>query len=117
MALTINDLQPKDFTITVKGLQLTCKPPRLSHILVISKVGEAFDNINNLDRQKIEAVTADFDWVVEQLVPELKGIQLDMQDSVDILTQIMEQVTPDENQELKDKGVSFDADPKVEKIG
>jgi hypothetical protein len=117
MALTIEDLKPKKFTITVNGVELQCKPPRLTHILVISKIGEAFNNTESLDRTKIVEAGKDFDWVVSELLPELAGIELDMQASIDLLTQIMEQISPEENLELKAKGVSFDADPKAEKIG
>jgi len=117
MALTIQDLQPKDFKINVKGIEVNCKPPRLSHMLLLSKIGETFSNIKDADREKIEEADADFSYVVESLVPELKDIQLDVQTIIDIITQIMEQVTPDENKELAEKGVTFDADPKAEKVG
>ena len=117
MALTIQDLQPKDFTVTIKGLSLNCKPPRLSHMLLLSKVGEVFSNIKDMDRKAITQAEQDFDYVVETLIPDLKGIQLDIQSIIDIITQIMEQVTPEENKELAEKGVKFDTDPKAEKIG
>lgn len=117
MALTIEDLKPQSFTITVKGVDLTCKPPRLSHILVISKVGEAFKDVNKLSRKEIAQTQEDFDWVIDELVPEIAGIELEMQESVDVLTQIMEHISPAENRELTEKGVSLGVDPKVEKIG
>ena len=59
----------------------------------------------------------DFDWVVSELTPELKDIKLDMQSSLEFITQIMEKIQPEENKELAEKGVKFDTDPKAEKIG
>jgi len=117
MALTIEDLRPKNFKVNIKGVEVDCKPPRLSHMLVISKVGETFQNIGKSNRDEIQQAEKDFDWVVAELVPELKDIPLDMQSVIDFITQIMEQVQPDENKELTDKGVKFDTDPKAEKIG
>jgi hypothetical protein len=117
MALTIEDLRPKPFKINIKGVEVDCKPPRLSHMLVISKVGEAFQNISTASRETIQQSEKDFDWVVSELIPELKDIELDMQSVIDIITQVMEQVQPEENKELADKGVKFDTDPKAEKIG
>jgi hypothetical protein len=117
MALTIEDLKPKAFKVNIKGVEVDCKPPRLSHMLVISKVGETFQNISTVNRESIQQSEQDFDWVVSELIPELKGIELDMQSVIDIITQVMEQVQPEENKELADKGVKFDTDPKAEKIG
>jgi hypothetical protein len=117
MALTIEDLRPKNFKVNIKGVEVDCKPPRLSHILVISKVGESFQNIANLKREQIQEAEKDFDWVVSELMPELKGIDLDMQSVIDLITQIMEKIQPDESKELSDKGVKIDSDPKAEKIG
>ena len=117
MALTIQDLQPKDFKITVKDVEVTCKPPRLSHTLVISKVGQIFQNIEKASREQVVQAQNDFDWVIKDLIPELDGIQLDMQGIIDVITGIMNQIQPEETKELEEKGVSFDTDPKAEKIG
>ena len=117
MALTIEDLKPKKFTITIKGVEVESLPPRLSHMLMISKVGEIFQNISSSSREDIEQAEKDFDYVVGELIPELKGIQLDMQGVIDVITQVMEQITPEETKELDEKGVSFNTDLKAEKIG
>jgi len=117
MALTIEDLKPKSFTVNIKGVELQCKPLRMSHTLIISKVGEVFQNINTATKDQIKQAETDMDEVVGELIPELKDIELDMNATLDLITQMMEQVQPADNKELNDKGVSFDADPKAEKIG
>jgi len=117
MALTIQDLQPKEFIINIKGVEVPCSPPRLSHTLIISKVGEVFQNIKEVSREDIQAAEADFDWVVSELMPELKDIKLDMQSVLDVITQMMAQIQPEESKQLAEQGVKFDADPKAEKIG
>lgn len=117
MALTIEDLKPKNFKIKVKDVEVECKPPRLSHTLVISKVGQTFQDVQKASREDILQAESDFDWVVGELIPELKGIDLDMQAIIDVITQIMEQIQPEESKILADKGVNFDSNPKAEKIG
>lgn len=117
MALTVDDLIPKDFEVNIDGVKVMCKPPRLSHLLVLNKVGDAFKNIEKLEREDIIKVEGDFNWVVSDLIPELSGKQLPIQSMLDVITQIMDSVEPDENIELKEKGVKFDTDPKAEMIG
>lgn len=117
MALTIDDLRPKDFKINIKGVEVDCKPPRLSHTLVLSKVGEIFKNIQTASKEDIVKAEQDFDWVVSELIPELGDIKLDIHSVIDVITQLMSQIEPDENIELQEKGVKFDSDPKAEKIG
>lgn len=115
--LTIEDLKPKNFKVNVKGVELDCKPLRMSHTLVISKVGEIFQNIKTADKKQIQQAESDMDEVITELIPELKGIQLDMQGTLDLITSMMENIQPADNKELNDKGVEFNSDPKVEKPG
>ena len=117
MALTLQDLQPKNFKINIKGVEVDCKPPRLSHTLIISKVGETFKNVSKTSRQELVQAEVDFDWVVEELMPDLKGIQLDISSIIEIIEKLLDEIEPDENQTLKEQGVSIDTDPKAEKIG
>lgn len=117
MALTIDDLIVKDTIIEVEGVKLNCKPPKMSHLLVLNKIGEGFKNIANLSREEIISLENDFEWVINDLIPELSGKVLQIQVMLDVITQIMEQVEPEENKELAEKGVKFDTDPKAEKIG
>jgi hypothetical protein len=117
MALTVADLQPKEFKLTIKGVEITSRPPKLSHMLVLSKVGNLFQNINDAKREDILTAQEDFNWVVDELIPELKGTELDMQSSIDLITEIMKQVQPEENIQLAEQNVKFDTDPKVPKVG
>jgi hypothetical protein len=117
MALSIDDLIVKDTIIDVEGVKLNCKPPKMSHLLVLNKIGEGFKNISNLSREEIISLENDFEWVINDLIPELSGKVLQIQVMLDVITQIMEQVEPEENKELAEKGVKFDTDPKAEKIG
>lgn len=117
MALTLEDLQPKSFVIKIKDIELKCKPLRLSHTLILAKVGDVFQNISNATAETIEQAEKDIDKVFSDLIPELKGMQLDMQATVDVITQMMEQIQPSDNAELNRKGVKFDDDPKDQRNG
>lgn len=118
MALTIEDLQPKDFEITIGGeLKLECKPPTLAHILALSKIGNIFQNINKSNRLEITQAQNDFNWVIGELVPDLKGKDLDFKYITEIITEIMQHVSPEETKELDELGVKIDSDPKAEGLG
>lgn len=117
MGMSIEDLQPKSFTVNIKGVELTCKPLRLSHTLIVAKIGDVFQNLNLIDKEQIKQAEKDMDEVVAELIPELKDIQLDMQSTIDLITQMMEQVEPSDNKELNAKGVKFNTDPKAETNG
>lgn len=113
MGLTIQDLQPQDFKVSIKGVELTCKPLRLSHTLILAKVGDVFQNVGECTTEQLKQAEKDLDEVTTELIPELQGISLDMRSSMELITQMMEQVEPEDNKELAANGVTFD--PKVEK--
>lgn len=117
MALTINDLQPKDFSIDIEGLKLQCKPPSVSHIMVLSKIGQIFEDSSKFSRTEIVSAEADFNWVIGELIPELRGKKLDFKYITAIITQIMENIAPEETKELNEMGVKIDTDPKAEGRG
>lgn len=117
MSLTIEDLKPKNFKVNVKGVELECKPLRMSHTLVVSKIGDIFQNISTASKKQIKQAESDMDEIITELIPELEGIQLDMQATIDLITAMMENIQPADNKELTEKGVEFNTDPKVEKAG
>lgn len=115
MALNISDLQPKPFTVTLGEQTTECQPLKLRHIFILNKLGTVFQNPDTATREQIEEAEADFNYVVGDLIPELKDVSLPIDMMMDLITQMMETVNPTENKELADKGVSFDADPKAQK--
>lgn len=117
MSVTIEDLKPKNFKVKIKGLELESKPLRLSHTLLLAKIGNIFQNPDKSTKEQIKQAEADMDEVLSEIIPELKDIQVEASVALDLITQLMEHVQPSDNSELKEKGVSFDADPKVPRTG
>lgn len=114
MALTIEDLRPKDFTVNVDGVELTCKPLKLSHALTISKLGNIFENAQKASKQEIDNAQKEIYEVIWELIPELKGIELNVSVIMKLIEQIMNQIQPSDNKELIDSKVEFkNNDPKV----
>jgi hypothetical protein len=113
MSVTINDLQPKPFIIKIGDLELNSKPIRLSHALMLVKVGKIFDDASNASIEDIESAQKSLDKVFGDLVPELAGVELDMNTTIVIIEQMMNQITPDDNKELVENKVKIDTDPKV----
>lgn len=113
MGVTVEDLKPKNFKVTVKGVELESKPLRVSHALVIAKIGNVFQDSKNASREDIKQAEADMDYVIGELIPELADVELDMTATMQLIEQLMEHVEPSDNAELKEKGVKFDSDPKA----
>jgi hypothetical protein len=117
MSVTIDDLKPKNFKINVKGVELECKPLRLSHTLVLAKIGEVFKDPKTASKNEIANAENDLNEIFGELIPEIKGIQLDMQSTLEVMTQMMETIEPSDNKELAERGVKFNDDPKAERTG
>lgn len=114
---TIDDLQPKNFRIEVKGVTLESKPLRLSHALSLNKLGEIFKNPAEVSQQKVAQAEQELDNVIGELIPELKGKQLDLSTTLELLSKLIESIQPDDNKELSAAGVEINSDPKAERIG
>lgn len=114
---TIDDLQPKNFSIEIRGVVLECKPLRLSHALSLNKLGEIFKNPTEMSKAKVSQAEQELDEVIGELIPDLKGKQLDLQTTLELLTKLIETISPDDNKELSAAGVEMNADPKAERIG
>lgn len=114
---TIDDLQPKNFNIEIRGVVLESKPLRLSHALSLNKLGEIFKNPTEMSKAKVSQAEQELDEVIGELIPELKGKQLDLQTTLELLTKLIETISPDDNKELSAAGVEMNADPKAERIG
>lgn len=117
MSINVQDIIPKNFKIKIKGNEIDCKPLRLSHALAISKLGDVFQNPKSYSTDQIKQAEIDLDNVISELVPELAGLQLDVGTIIEIITQMMTQIEPADNKELREKGVKLNADPKAERTG
>jgi hypothetical protein len=117
MSLTVEDLKPKNFKVIVRGVELDCKPLRLSHALTISKIGEVFQNAKSATPTEIKDAEKKMDNVIAELVPELKDFNLDMAAVMELMTQFMEHIQPTDVEFLNKNGVKVNEDPKVERAG
>lgn len=118
MGLTVDDLRPKKFTVSIRGVELQCSPLRLSHALEVAKIGNLFQDPASTTKEQMKQAQADLDEVIAELIPELGDIKLDMADSMELIPQLMANVQPSDNQELAKKGVKFNADdPKAKVTG
>lgn len=113
MSVSIDDLKPKTFKVIVNDVELVCQPVRMKHALILAKVGNTFENASNASDSDIDKAQEQVDKVFGELIPEINGMDLDMQVTMSILEQIMEHIAPDDNKELSEKGVSLGKSPKA----
>jgi len=124
MSVTVADLQPKPFKVSIKvkgtdeKVEVDCSPLRLSHALQVSKIGNIFNDSANTTPQQLKQAEEDMDVVIAELMPELKGIKLDIGAIMEVIEQLMASVQPSDNKELREKGVNLEgSDPKTSKTG
>lgn len=113
MAVSVDDLKPQPFKISVKGVEVTCSPLRLSHALMIARVGNTFQDPTQATTDQMRNAEREMDEIIAELIPELKDVRLDVAAVLEVVNQLMDHIQPADNKELKDKGVSFDTDPKA----
>lgn len=117
MSLSINDLQPKNIKITIRGVEITSKPLKLKHALQLAKVGVVFQDLQNASNQDIDLAEKSVTDIFGELMPELKSVELTVADTMTVLNQLMETIEPEDNKELDKLGVKFDKDPKGKETG
>jgi len=110
MSVNIEDLQPKSFKVSIKGQEVDCKPPKLSHLLLVTKLGKVFENAQSANREQIVEAEKDFEFVIGELMPELDGLVMDPGMVTEVLTQIMEQVMPEETKALKEHNIEVNGE-------
>jgi len=115
MALTIDDLKPKNFTITIKDVEIECIPLKVSHVMLLQKVGLIFSDVKNATTQQIKDAETDLYSIIEEVSPTLKDAQLDFNSVFEYIEQLMAGVETSETKEIKSSGVTFTKDPKAEK--
>jgi hypothetical protein len=113
----ISDLLPRDKQITVRGVELTVKPLRLSHVLKLSKIGETIQNPSKCSDDEMVAAEYDLNTLINELIPALNGQTLEFGVLIEAMTALMETVEPSDSKELTARGVKLDSDPKAGKSG
>jgi hypothetical protein len=113
MSVSINDLQPQPFTVKIKGQEIQSQPLQLKHALVLAKMGSIFQDPAKATGEQIESAQADITKVFNELMPDLVGVTLDMQMTMEIMTQVMNQIDPEDNKELEKHKIKLNADPKA----
>lgn len=117
MSVDVSDLIPKTFKVKLGEHEFDCFPPRMSHSLIISKMGDVIDNQSKYTAKDVQQLEADLDNVIGELIPDLKGVKLSMEHTMSVIEQMALNVEPADNKELRDNGVKFDGDPKAPTIG
>lgn len=112
MAITIDDLKPKSFTIKLSNQEVICKPLKLHHALIMQRIGAVLQDPNT-NKEKLLTAEQDFNEVVSELIPELADVELDLNLTLQLLEGMMSSLETAEMKELNDKGVDLKSDPKA----
>ena len=64
---SLDDILPKSFVINIKGVELECRPPKLSHVMLLAKTSKVFQDLDNASVEQIQEVQKTVDAVFEYL--------------------------------------------------
>ena len=116
MSLSLEDLRPKNFTITIQGVELECKPLKLSHTLTMASISDIFSNLKDSTPESIERADKEIQSLIADIIPSL-NFELDGATTMEIITELVNSTTPSDVEYLNKNGVKLDASPKAEKVG
>lgn len=126
MSVTANDLQPKQYKITVQGKDYIGKPLRMSHRLILTRLTpffKQFENAStgkeiNLNATQLLEFENEIDVFIQDILPSLSGVTLSFEDISEILVQVMNSIMPEESKQLAEAKVEVQTDLKApEMIG
>ena len=118
MGLTIDDLKPKKFKVTLGGVGLDCSPLSVAQVLDLTRIGEIFQNPESHTSEDFKEADKKLKGIIGELIPELKDTGLEVKYVLELIEQLMDSIEPSDNQELKKAEVKFKkSDPKVQKTG
>jgi hypothetical protein len=113
MGVSLSDLSPQPFNVTIRGHEIQVQPPSLKHAMKLAKYGSVLENPREMTDKDIEQSDAAIREVIGELAPDLKGAELDFQTVMHIVSIIMGESEPDDNQELNRNNVKINTDPKA----
>jgi len=115
---SIDDLQPPTTKIKIKDREFDVMPIKLGHALLITKLGGLFNRIEDLSLEEIDQVEKGVDKLIGELIPELKGLPLGINETMDVLQELMNSAVPTENKEIEEHKIKMaDESPKDQRTG
>lgn len=112
--LDLDALIPAPRIVKIDGNEIEVKQPATADVLKLGKVGQKLQAVNDLPDEEIEALTSSLKEIINRLIPELNGKDLNTAQLMTLLNMIVEMSMPPELEELKKKGITVNETKKTQ---
>ena len=114
--LDLDALVPQTAKIKFNGKEVDVQPPKTADLLKLGSLGQKVQNIADLPDTQVEQIIADLTRLVQKIIPELEGTELNTQQILGLVKLIGDMATPPDAKELEKRGITpaGNSDPKGE---
>lgn len=114
--LDLDALVPPTATIKFGGKEIVVQPPKTGDLLRLGSLGKKIEDIADAPTEEVDALIVDLTKLVQKIIPELDGVDLNTQQLLGLVSLIGQMATPPETKELESKGITAaggNTDPKA----
>ena len=114
--LDLDALVPQTAKIKFGDKEVEVQPPKTADLLRLGGLGQKITNLSDLKDSEVERLIADLTELVQKIIPELAGHNLNTQQLLALVKLISDMATPPDAKELAKRGITpvGKSDPKGE---
>lgn len=104
--LDLDALVPQTAKIKFGGKEVEVQPPKTADLLKLGSLGQKVQNIADLPDEQVEQLIDDLTKLIQRIIPELAGTDLNTQQILGLVQLISDMATPPETKELDKRGIT-----------
>lgn len=102
----LDALVPQSVTLKIGGGEITLNPPKTSDVLMLGKVSQKLQNLENLSQEEMDSAIAGINSQLVKIIPELSNQpDLSMAQLLKLIEIISTMSTPPDAKELEKRGI------------
>lgn len=112
--LDLDALVPPTATIKFGGNEVVVQPPKTADVLALGSLGQKLQDVSALPEAELEKLVADMTGLLQKIIPELAGKELNTQQLLKLMELVSEMAVPPDAKELEKRGITpvGNSDPK-----
>lgn len=113
--LDLDALVPPTAKIKFQNKEIEVQPPKTGDLLRLGALGRKVEDLADASDEVVDGVITDLTKLVQHIIPELEGVELNTQQLLGLVSLIGKMATPPEQKELDKAGITPNGstDPKA----
>lgn len=104
--LDLDALVPQTAKIKFGGNEVEVQPPKTADLLKLGSLGQKVQGIGDMPDAQVEKIIADLTALIQKIIPELAGTELNTQQILGLVKLISDMATPPDAKELEKRGIT-----------